>query len=293
MSHCLFIDDSGSKDWINPYTNDFVFNPPERNQQNLTYWRNNYFVLAGTYISKEAMAKLNPLINAKKREVFGTSKVELHSADLRNKIARKKKYLDKYGITAETLKEFVEEFWYPLFDCGEMQLVAIVVDKRYFESEARTKSPLEIAAEALFDHTELHPYGECKIIFDQMDEKIGSRTNNQGKILKIADTKIDLDDGKFENKYHNTGVVFEESLNSNFLQFADMIAYNVARQFIDYGDEWDKHSAEGEHRMLPTYSYFERISRHFYHDEKNRVSGYGIIKVPDPYNTGNKGWNLD
>lgn len=135
------------------------------------------------------------------------------------------------------------------------------------------------------------PYKECKIVFDQMDKSIGSKTHNQGKILRIANTKINLEDGKFVNKYHHTKVEFENSLYSNFLQLADMVAYNVNRQFIDYGDEWDKHSEADQHRILPTYEYFERISRYFYHNESNRVSGYGIVKLPDPFNQGEKGWN--
>lgn len=34
-------------------------------------------------------------------------------------------------------------------------------------------------------------------------------------------------------------VSFDNSANSNFLQLADIVAYNVWRQFVEYGDEWD------------------------------------------------------
>ena len=286
-------DDSGSKQWDNPFTQDFIDRPPVRNEQNLPYWRNNYFVLAGLYISNESMSELNPLINSAKTKLFGTKYVDLHSVDLRNKYKRKKKYLDQFNISAKQLSTFINDFWYPLFSTDKMKLIAIVLDKRYYNNSQRNKSPLEIAAEGLFDHTELHPYSDCNIIFDQMDDKIGSKTRNQGKILQISKTKINLEDGKYAQKYHHTSVHFENSLLSNFLQLADMVAYNVARQFIEYGDEWDKHSKPGEHRKLPTYPYFELISKHFYHTKDNRVSGQGIIKLPDPFNSGTKGWNID
>lgn len=87
-------------------------------------------------------------------------------------------------------------------------------------------------------------------------------------------------------------VSFDNSANSNFLQLADIVAYNVWRQFVEYGDEWDNHSPEGEHRELPMYPYFERISNCFYHDRNNKVSGCGIVKLPDPYNK-QKGWNIE
>ena len=125
-----------------------------------------------------------------------------------------------------------------------------------------------------------------------MDNHIKSDKRNQGKVFEIANTKIDLKDGKYKNKYSHTSVNFDNSFNSNFLQLADIVAYNVWRQFVDYGNEWDSHSPVGEHRKLPTYPYFEKISNCFYHDDNNKVSGMGIVKLPDPYNK-KKGWNLD
>lgn len=294
MEHYLFIDDSGSKHWETPYSMDFVENPPARTTQNRNFWQDNYFVLAGLYIDSDTMTSLNAKINSEKEKVFGTKHVELHSAVLRNPAQRKEKYLEKYHISDKELRSFIEEFWYPLYDEFDVQLIAVVVDKRYYKN-ARHEDiiPLDLAAETLFDRTELHPYRECKIIFDQMDSQIKSSKRDQGRIIRIANTQISLDDGKYKNKYHHISVGFDNSRNSNFLQMVDMVAYNVWRQFVDYGDEWDKHSPLGEHRKLPEYKYFTKIVKDFCHDKDNRLSGFGIVKLPDPFNSKIKGWHID
>ncbi len=293
MKNYLFVDDSGSKNWDTPFSQDFVENPPARTNQNLTFWRQNYFVLGGFHINSSSMAELDEKINAKKEQVFGTKYVEIHSTALRSPWDQKKEYINKYHVTEEGLRDFIENFWYPLFDEEKMQLIAIIVDKRYYKKFRPSRGPLELAVEALFDRNELHPNKECTVIFDQMEDEIRSQKRDQGKVLKVSNTKINLGDGKLADKYHHISVSFEKSEKSNFLQLADMVAYNVWRQFVTFGDEWDRHSDIGKHRKLQTYSYFERISKQFLHNqESGRVSGYGIVKLPDPYNK-LKGWNID
>jgi len=284
MSDYLFIDDSGPKEWKTPYSRNFVENPPARTDQNRVFWQDNYFVLAGVHIASDYIAELNSDINSEKEKVFGTKFVELHSANLRFPKTRKKYYIDKYNISVDELKAFIDDYWYGLFDNYPIESIAIVVDKRYFlNARHNGKNSLDIAAEALFDRNELHPWKECRIVFDQMDSQIRKKSGQQGQVLQISDTKMELD-GMLLKKYHHISVEFDKSCNSNSLQLADMVAYNTWRQFVDYGDEWDKHSPDGEHRELPEYSYFERISNSFYHNSNNEVSGYGIVKLPDPFN---------
>lgn len=249
-------------------------------------------MLAGLHISTDTMKILNPAIDKAKINAFGTKNVELHSSSLRNPHQLKKQYLDKYNITAEKLRHFINDVWYPIFSNYPIQTVAIIVDKRYFKNARHSNiSPLEIAAEALFDRTEIHPCSDCNIVFDQMDSEIKSQTDLQGKVLQISNTKIDLANGKYKNKYSHSSVSFEKSSNSNFLQLADMVAYNTWRQFVDYGNEWNIHSPIGKHRSLPMYKYFDIISSNFYHNKNNRINGFGIIKLPDPFNK-KRGWNL-
>ena len=63
------------------------------------------------------------------------------------------------------------------------------------------------------------------------------------------------------------------------------MAYNVLRQFVDYGDKWKKSE---EKEDLPMYTFFEKISGNFYH-KNGRIAGIGIVKVPDKEKLG---WSM-
>lgn len=273
--HFLFIDDSGSKDWDTPYAKSFIESSPVRNTQNFNFWRGNYFVLAGLHISEKAIINLNPEINKIKTEYFGNKHVEIKSVWMRNPKQRKKRYLEQYGISEYKLKEFIEKKWYRIFEKNKsaIQIQAFILDKRYYKR--RDYTPLQRLIQVLFDRIELHPHRDCIIVFDQMDSQIKSITHNQGQILKISNKEIDL--GSFQSKYSHFPPRFEKSKNSNFLQLADTVAYNIFRQFVDYGDFWE----DNNKGTLKTYSFFERIADNFY-NKNGRIAGFGIVKVPDP-----------
>ncbi|MCX6751696.1 MAG: DUF3800 domain-containing protein [Candidatus Nomurabacteria bacterium] len=272
----FFVDDSGSKEWETPYAFEFTKKPPIRNEDNLKFWRGNYFVLAGIYVSTDSIAIINPEINILKKNFFGTKYVEIKSEWLRNPHKRRKKYLEPYSKTEEELKKFVEEKWYGLFGKykNEIQIQAFVLDKRFYSKKREKETPLQELIQVLFDRVELHPNCDCEIVFDQMDANIKSQKHNQGVILKISKKELDL--RSFYKKYSHTDIRFEDSINSNFLQVADTVAYNVFRQFVQHGDSWE--GSDGD--TLKEYSFFSKIIPNFYHKNK-RIAGYGIIKIPD------------
>ena len=275
MKNYLFIDDSGSKDWETPYSNSFTNTPPARNDQNRNFWLRNYFVLAGIYISSSDVARLNPEIDSIKKKYFGTKHVEIKSEWMRNPHQRKKKYLDAFSISEDDLKKFTDE-WYSIYEKNKenVQIQAFVLDKRFYKNKRNTCTPLQILTQVLFDRVELHNSRECLIVFDQMDREIKSEKHRQGDILKISSKEIDL--GSFHTKYSHAKPTFEKSKNSNFLQLADTAAYNVLRQFVDFGDQWE----DKEAKTLSLYAFFERITANFYH-KNGRIAGMGIVKVPD------------
>lgn len=276
MDDFFFIDDSGSKDWETPYSKSFIENPPKRSEQNLNFWRRNYFVLAGVYLSGDTIAVLNPVINEIKKKYFGTRFVEIKSVWMRNPEKRKKYYIDKFNITEDNLLKFSTE-WYGLFSKYQIEIQAFVLDKRYFFKKRSTCTPLQELVQVVFDRVELHPKRDCKIVFDQMDREIKTLKHNSGQIIKISNKEIDL--GSFQKKYSHREVIFESSKTSNFLQMADNVAYNVYRQFIDYGDDWDNKDI----KRIKMYPFFEKISDNFYCDPKtNRVAGYGLVVIPSP-----------
>lgn len=76
-----------------------------------------------------------------------------------------------------------------------------------------------------------------------------------------------------------TGPVrFMNSQHSDLIQVADLAAYNVHRQFRDFGTEWETPMKRGV--PLPTYAYFNRISGKFRKDGNGRIQGFGIVKFP-------------
>ncbi len=273
----FFVDDSGSKDWETPYAHEFILKPPARINENIKFWRGNYFVLAGIYVSTEAVARINPEIDALKHEYFGTKHVEIKSEWLRIPIKRRKKYLEPFAITEETLKRFVENAWYSLFEKNResIQIQAFIIDKRFYNAKRTKVTPFQELAQVLFDRVELHPNSGAEIVFDQMEESIKSQKHDHGTLLRIS--KRDLNLGSYQKKYSHACVRFEKSCNSNFLQLADTVAYNIFRQFVQHGDSWE--SPEGN--ALVEYSFFSRITENFYHNVKGRIAGYGLVKVPD------------
>jgi hypothetical protein len=271
--HYFFIDESGSKIWESPYRREFVESPPLRDSTNINFWRKNYFVLAGIHISSKKIAELNPVLNDLKKHFFGTKYVEIKSDWLRNPFQRKKRYLDVFEISEENLRDFTEEWYKILFDHSKtVQIQAFVLDKRFYKK--RKYSPLQILTQVLFDRIEMHSAEKSFIVFDQMESHIHSEKSDQGTILKISNREINL--GSLQNRYTHVRPKFEKSKNSNFIQLADTVAYNVWRQFVNHGDWWDEEMEKG----LKMYSYFQRIIPNFYH-KNGQISGIGIIKVPD------------
>lgn len=268
----LFLDDSGSKDWETPHSLEFINNPPSREIPNLNFWRGNYFCLAGLYIPHSLVSTLNPEINKLKRDVFGTEHVEIKSVFMRNPEKRKKYYIDKYSITENDLRSFTDS-WYKIFEKHpkKIRLQAFVLDKRYFSTQRSEHSPLQLLSQVLFDRVELNPHRECTIVIDQMDKEIKSIKNRQGEIIKISHKEVSLN--SYQEKYSMLDVRFESSANSNFLQLADTIAYNVYRQFVDFG-ELTRNPTTGN-----TYPFLLRTLRNF-HNVNSKIYGYGIVKVP-------------
>lgn len=177
------------------------------------------------------------------------------------------------------IKNFVDGFWYKILEDNrnDLQIQAVVLDKRYYSEQRHRRSPLDIATVALLDRIERHPKRECIIMFDQMESSIRSIKGDQGRILKIADKTIDLDSFQ-DGSYSHINVQFGRSDRSNFLQLADTVAYNVRRQLVDFGHQ----QADSSLKFPKYYPYFEKIMGNFYRNASGRVQGYGLIKLPNP-----------
>jgi hypothetical protein len=275
----FFIDDSGSKNWDTPHSAEFISNPPFRNEQNLNFWRQNYFVLAGIYVPGEIIGAVNTAINDLKQKYFKTHHVEIKSEWLRVPEMRKRKYTEAYGVTDEELLAFTDE-WYAILSANkDIKIQAFILDKRFYKNKRERYTPLQLTTQVLFDRVQLNERAkECVIVFDQMENEILSEKHQHGQILKISDKEIDL--GSFYTEYAHARPRFEKSHSSNFLQLADTVAHNVWRQFVHFGDVIDDDTVTDK----KFYKYFEKIIPNMY-SKAGKISGVGIVKVPDPSKT--------
>lgn len=293
MIYKVFIDESGKKEYITPYSKDFINNAPSFDDYE-DFWRDNYFVLCGARVKQEDIGNINTKINELKKKYFKTHKVEIKSDWLRNSHQREKRYLNKFKITTDRLDEFGEKFVDLISAHKEkLKIFAAVFDKRYYGNRKRSTAegtPLLKTTQVLLERLEFA--GNYNIlIFDQMESSLRLTTGQHGKILNVLQQNEGMEK-IYVNKYKSvTDIKFMQSWAENFLQIADVCAYNVFRQFVQFGREWagEVKTKQGKSK-LSLYPYFDRIRCNFFYNPRNRqVRGCGLVCVPDKNKVN---WNL-
>ncbi|PIR77837.1 MAG: hypothetical protein COU30_00290 [Candidatus Magasanikbacteria bacterium CG10_big_fil_rev_8_21_14_0_10_38_6] len=290
MLYKIFIDDSGKKEYITPYSRDFVENAPlfEDYEQ---FWRDNYFVLCGVRVAEKYLGEINHKINAIKKRCFSTHKVELKSDWLRNPHQREKHYIDPFGVTAEQLTACVDSIYELLYEYREqMKLLAVVFDKRWYGDRKRQTPdghPLSKTAQIFLERIQYTNTYHI-VVFDQMESSLQVHKGNNGKIFRVYQNKTEMERMYVSNFDKIADIKFIESKRENFLQIADLCAYNVYRQFVHYGREWcgENVDRDGKCRMN-TYEYFEKIRCNFLYipERDNKVCGVGLTCIPDTNKT--------
>lgn len=285
MLYKVFIDDSGKKEYITPYSKDFIENPPNFEKYE-DFWRDNYFVLCGVRIKQDDLTQINLSINTLKKEYFDTHKVEIKSDWLRNPHQRKKHYLDIFRISAETLNEFGNKYLDIISDHkDEIKIISTVFDKRFYGDSKRQKAegaPLLKATQVMFERIQFS--GNYNIvIFDQMESSLKLTQGHHKKILNIFQENQGMEKIYVEKYDAISDIKFQESSKENFLQVADICAYNIFRQFVEFGREWCEGKKEDNQlKQLNFYQYFDKIRCNFYSNPKTgRVRGNGLTCIPD------------
>lgn len=293
MLYKVFIDESGQKNYTSPYSKRFVENPPLFKDYP-DFWRDNYFVLCGVRIKQEHLDEINKDINSLKKEYFGTNEVEVKSDWLRNPYQRKKHYLNVYDISSEKLNEFGEEFISIISSYeDEMKLIGVVFDKRFYGDEKRQSregSPLLKTTQVLFERLEFRN-GYNIVVFDQMESSLKLTKGSHSRILNVLRDNEGLQKVYVDEYTKITDVVFKESCQENFLQVADICAYNIFRQFVEFGRQWSGKRKNGAGRSkMELYEYFDKIRCNFlYHPATKQVRGVGLICLPD---VGKVNWGI-
>ncbi|MCX6790916.1 MAG: hypothetical protein NTV62_01835 [Candidatus Gribaldobacteria bacterium] len=284
MLYKVFIDDSGQKKYKNPCSKDFIENPPVFKEYE-NFWRDNYFVLCGVRVKQDELGAINKSINKLKNYYFKTHKVEVKSDWLRNPHKRKKNYLEKFDITSEKLNKFGEKFIDIISENKEkLKIVAVVFDKRYYGDAKRKKeegSPLLKTTQLIFERIQ-YAGGYHILVFDQMESSLKVTVGQHNKIINIFQKNAGMDK-IFVDKYDRiSDIKFMQSCEENFLQVADVRAYNIYRQFVEFGRDWCGKNQKDGKVFMETYSYFDRIRCNFlFNLTKKQARGVGLTCVPD------------
>lgn len=270
MTHYhVYIDDSGTKE--------YAANPADYGISG----KSRYFVLGAVLLTQVNSGHLVRNIRALKTEYFGNDKVEIKSHWLRRPDKKEKNYLKKYNISDNLLTEFVYEY-YNIIEQTDLKLIAVVVDKLHMQQKyPKPWHTSSTAYEVLMQRvvTECCPPHEVDVFIDDMTgatpahNQYRDNLEKQHRGLKTNPSSMSRD---FNFSPLKEPLRFVDSAHSHQVQVADIVAYNVNRQFRDYGEDWEK---KLDH-PLPTYGWFQQLIGKFRQGPGNRVQGYGVVKFP-------------
>jgi hypothetical protein len=266
-THLLYVDDSGTKE--------YAALPTDYGKGN-----SRYFVFGGVLLPFDAASVVSEAVQRLKRRCFGSADVEIKSTWLRQPEKKESKYLAR-GVTNERLTAFVNEL-YALIDGSDLMLIAGVIDKVDMVREyPRPYHPSAVAYEVLMQRVEQELEGRGTVAVTMDDMSGATPKHNQFKDnlkqqhdgMRKAGSKI-LRGFKYSTLEGR--LRFMNSAHSGLIQIADLTAYNVFRQFTDYGGQWEQEGLN----QLPTYEYLTRTIHKYRDDGNGRVQGYGIAKFP-------------
>ncbi|GAB4212719.1 MAG: hypothetical protein OHK0022_48910 [Roseiflexaceae bacterium] len=268
-THVVYIDDSGTKE--------YAASPDLYSNSGCS----RYFVFGGVCVSTVEAGKLSTNIREIKNRYFGTDNVEIKSNWLRIPKEQEKRYLKPYNLTTDVLKEFVDEYYQSIQD-ADLCLIASVVDKIHVQDQyPRPWYAPAIAYELLLQRVvqECAAPNSVSVIIDDMTG--ATPKGNQYKQNLISHHRNLRQRGSTLYRGVDfsslTGdVKFVNSAFSPLVQVADVISYNIYRQFVQYGEKWEEEGLE----ELPTYEWFNKLGPKFRQGPGRRIQGFGVVKFP-------------
>jgi hypothetical protein len=268
-THVVYIDDSGTKEYADaPH----LYGRTGKSR---------YFVFGAVLISTADAGTLVTRIRQAKRFFFDTEDVEIKSNWLRIPKECAKRYLTPYHLSEEALRGFVDEY-YSIIGATNLQLIASVVDKAHVQETYPLPWYAPAIAYDLLMQRVVQELPEPDCVSIVMDDMTGATPKGNQYKRNLARHHAKL---RKEGSFLRSGMSFASlagdlkfvnSAQSDQIQVADVVAYNVYRQFVDHGDAWE---AEGL-GSLPLYDWFEKIGGKFRVGPNQRVQGYGIVKFP-------------
>ena len=267
LTHALYIDDSGTKEYAET--------PDEYERRR---GKSRYFVFCGALMTIPEAGRLSNKLIDLKLNCFGDETVEIKSNWLRIPQERRQRYLDPFGLTDDELNQFIEDYHNVFINESQFKFIAAIVDKLHMQEDYGNPwyAPA-VAYELVLQRVqqELSSGDTVAVIIDDMSG--ATPKGNQYKAnLKAQHARLKRFGGQLRNFDFPCLATqkFANSAASQILQVSDLAAYNVHRQFIDHGEEWETHG------KLKIYAPFGRIARKFRTDDQGRIQGFGIAKFP-------------
>lgn len=242
-----------------------------------------YFVYAGALVRLDDETALSREIADLKIATFGTADVEIKSNWVRIPSERKARYLDPYGVADGAFRAFIDALK-EMMTSERFTYVAAAIDKiqmqeRYGE---RKWYPSATAYQFLLQRVQLHCAAQGAKGHITIDDMSGSspKKNQWRDLLRTHHNRLRKDGCQLTKlKFDNIAPEprFASSKRLHLLQVADLVAYDVFRQFRDHGDRWDDPGARG----VPVYGHLRPLLKRFMLGPGGKIEGWGIVKWPN------------
>lgn len=249
-----------------------------------------YFVVCTFGVPIEEWKSLNAEVLGLKRTYFNDINVEIKSNWLRNPRERKRRYRDQYGIAESELTEFTAKLYGAALS-PPATIIASVIDKDQMRQRYKApQSPSSIAYRLIIERVELFLRNTVRdygiMIFDKITNAQFRRKGYENLLSRQHMGYLEKGTDFVQVSQIAEGLLFIPSHENNMLQLTDIFAYNVYRQFKEYGEEWDQ-----ERSFSHRYPYFARIEPKLYTDEggallwlwAEEVSVRGIMMTGSAY----------
>lgn len=239
-----------------------------------------YFVLCAVGVHTKDWKAIHTAISSLKRTYFGTIDVEIKSNWLRIPKERERRYRVPFGISDTELWAFTNKF-YGILRIYEVVIIAAVVDKEAMSQQHnQLQAPSSLAYRLVFERIELFLQKNTEgangiAIYDKITELEIKRKGYENLLYRQHLRYLEQGTDFGEVNRIVEGLLFVPSHENNLLQVPDLCAYNVYRQFREYGEEWHANN-QFEHR----YEYFKRIEPYLYRSNRGHYAGFGITKYP-------------
>ncbi len=238
-----------------------------------------YFALCAVGVPIEEWQIINADVLALKKTYFGDVEVEIKSNWLRNPKEQQKHYTSRYPVTQAELLELANKL-YDILLSHNVVIFASVVDKHQMQAQyTEPQSPNSLAYRHIFERIELFLQHQAKthgiLIFDKITEAEISKKGYENLLARQHLRYLEKGTDFVRVSQIAEGLLFIPSHENNLLQLADLCAYNVYRQFVDHGAEWDVQGT-----FTSRYSYFERIEPKIHCRPAGGYAGWGLQKFP-------------